>query len=99
MPLELRISEAAHDDLLEIWVHIARDNVRAADRWADKMHHALQRLCEFPNLGPSREEIAPGLRSFPIGRYLIFYRTAPDAIQIKRIVHGMRDLTELQIPD
>ena len=33
--MEVRYSPQAKDDLLEIWLYIARDNVSAADRWID----------------------------------------------------------------
>jgi toxin ParE1/3/4 len=46
-------------------------------------------------LGRSREEVAPGLRSFPFGRYVIFYEVMPDGIAIVRVLHGARDLGPL----
>jgi plasmid stabilization system protein ParE len=34
----------------------------------------------------------PGLRVFPVGNYLIYYRKAPrGGILIARVIHGMRD--------
>ena len=41
-----------------------------------------------------REDIAPGLRSFRFGEYLILYRARPDEIEIVRYVNGRRDLNE-----
>jgi toxin ParE1/3/4 len=33
-----------------------------------------------------------GLRSFPVGRYVIFYLTVPGGIQIVRVLLGARDV-------
>jgi toxin ParE1/3/4 len=43
-------------------------------------------------LGRGREELAPGLRSLPYGRYVIFYEVMPDRIAIVRVLHGAGDL-------
>ena len=39
--------------------------------------------------------IAPGLRYFPIGSYLILYEALPDGIMVVRLVHGARHLSRL----
>jgi hypothetical protein len=41
-------------------------------------------LAEQPLLGRSREELVPDLRSFPLGRYVIFYEVIPGGIAIVR---------------
>jgi toxin ParE1/3/4 len=46
-------------------------------------------------LGRTREELAPELRSFPFGRYVIFYEVIPDGMAIVRVLHGARDLGRL----
>jgi toxin ParE1/3/4 len=48
-------------------------------------------LAEQAMLGRRREELAPGLLSFPFGRYVIFYEVIPDGIAIVRVLHGARD--------
>jgi toxin ParE1/3/4 len=32
------------------------------------------------------------LRSFAVGRYVIFYLTIPAGVQIVRVLHGARDI-------
>lgn len=39
--------------------------------------------------------IAPGLRSFPVGKYLIFYRLIDGGLEIVRVLHGARDIENL----
>ena len=43
----------------------------------------------------AREELASGLRSFPVRRYVVFYRPLVDAIEVVRVLHGARDVTEI----
>lgn len=40
--------------------------------------------------GPT-SHLAPGLRLFPLGNYLIFYLPEPEGIQVIRVIHGARD--------
>lgn len=42
--------------------------------------------------GKSRDELAPGMRSFPIGRYVVFYMPLEDGIDVIRVLHGARDI-------
>ena len=46
-------------------------------------------------MGRLRPGIAPELRYFTVGKYLILYRTVPDGVQIVRVIHGARDLPHL----
>lgn len=46
----------------------------------------------IPLIGISREELHPSLRSFPVGKYLIFYRLVPEGIEVIRVLHGMMDI-------
>jgi len=89
------LSEQAEDDLAEIWAFIAIDNVRAAEQTVAKIRSASQLLSEFPGMGPQRPEIRRGLRSFPVGNYIIFYRPATHGIDVARIVHGKRNVKRI----
>jgi toxin ParE1/3/4 len=79
-------------DVAEIWVSIALANVSAADRLVDEIDSALERLCQYPALGRSREDLLPGLRSLVVQKYLLFYRIAPEGIELVRVIHGARNL-------
>jgi len=50
---------------------------------------------QFPLLGRAREELAPGLRSVAIERYVLFYRVSETAVTIVRILHGARDINRI----
>jgi len=49
----------------------------------------------MPNMGTQREELSPGLRSFPLRNYIIFYRPMEKGVEIARVLHGARDLPKL----
>jgi toxin ParE1/3/4 len=89
---QIRISTRASSDLIEIWSYIADDSVANADAFIDKLHETIQVLANQSGAGRSREELAPGILSFPFGRYIIFYRASQDAIEIIRVLHGARDI-------
>ena len=48
-------------------------------------------LADYPQAGPRREDLARGLRFYPVGNYLIFYMPAEDGITVARVLHGARD--------
>lgn len=90
-----RRSPLAKADLREIADLIARDNLNAALRLLDQVDTVCQRLAEFPGMGPQRDELQPGLRSFPIGNYLLIYRAVPGGIELVRVLHGARNLDSI----
>jgi toxin ParE1/3/4 len=49
-------------------------------------------LADFPQIGTRRDELKAGLRSQPVGNYLIFYFPLEDGIDIVRVLHGSRDV-------
>jgi len=48
-------------------------------------------LAQQSGFGRRREALVEGLRSFPVGRYVIFYLAVPGGVQIVRVLHGARD--------
>ncbi len=95
---QVKIAEEAEADLLEIWIFTAQDNVEAADQLLDRIYGTCQTLARSPNMGRDRSDLARGVRSFPVGTYLIFYRKARRGIEIARILSGFRDLPPLFRP-
>lgn len=85
----------AEEDLIELWIYIAQDNLNAADQVLDQIESKFHLLADNPFLGQSRADIAPELRHFPSGSYLILYRAIADGVQIVRVVEGSLDLPDL----
>lgn len=94
MTQRVRRSDRAEHDLDEIFAYVAADSLSAAERLIVRLEAAEERLGEYPQLAAARDEFRLGLRIWPIGSYLILYRTSPDAVEIIRILHGARDLGE-----
>ncbi len=90
--LRYRIAPQAIEDMREIWAYIAHDNPTAADKMLDSFDDAFEMLRSLPDSGRIRDELLPGIRSYPVGNYLIFYRHWPDWLEIYRIIHGNKDL-------
>jgi toxin ParE1/3/4 len=90
---EPTLSDLAKDDLAEIWATIAaaRDE-RTAERMTRKILEKCRSHAQFPESGRSREDIVPGLRSFPVRPYVVFFRAEGESILVLRILHGHRDV-------
>jgi len=82
-------------DMADIWNYIADDSEANADAFLHTIDNKLSLIATQPGMGRPRPELAPGLRSFPVGRYIILYQTLPDGIEIIRVLHSARDLDAL----
>jgi toxin ParE1/3/4 len=89
----IRVSHPAEKDLDDIWYYVARnsDSIDVADRLLESITEAFCLLAQAPEAGTRRDEIAPGLRGFPVGNYIIYYAKTERHVVISRILHGMRD--------
>ncbi|MBE9234972.1 type II toxin-antitoxin system RelE/ParE family toxin [Anabaena aphanizomenioides LEGE 00250] len=85
----------AEEDLIEIWLYIAADNQVVADKILDQIEEKSQLLAKNPGIGQARPDIAPEMRYFPVGSYLILYREIKDGIEVVRVVHGARNLPDV----
>lgn len=82
----------AEADLEEIWWYIAQDNPDAADKTLDRIDERCAAVAEFPMMGANRENLLPSLRSFTVGKYVVFYFPQDDGIEVVRVIPGMRDI-------
>ncbi len=80
-------------DLIDIWQFIADDNEKAADGFLDKIERALLMLRDNVLAGRARPELGNGMRSFPVGAYVLFYRPlANGGVELVRVLNGRRDI-------
>ncbi len=91
----VRFTEAAADDLEEIYKFIAEDNLPAADRMIMQLQKRWRLLAQTPGSGRKREEFQLDLRSSTEGNYIIFYQVIPDGIELIRILHARRDIEKI----
>lgn len=88
--------ERAIQDLLELWSYITLESDESrADAFIARIEHRLQQLSDFPQSGRQRNELRLGLRSVPVGRYVVFYVPLRDGIEVVRVLYGGRDLETL----
>ena len=83
---------AAEADLVEVWLQVAEDG--GNDR-ADEYISRLQEICELiasqPGMGVDRPDIAKGVRSFPVDRYVIYYEQRDPTLSVLRVWHTAQD--------
>lgn len=88
-------SATSRKDLLQILLYIRQGNARAARAMMARFHRALEVLSDFPGAGAERSELGRGLRSYPLGNYLLFYRATRTELRLVRVLHGARDLRRI----
>jgi toxin ParE1/3/4 len=87
-----RVSEEAERDLEEIFLYWAeRVSLATADRLVEAIVDRFWLLGEYPDSGRASDEIARGVKCFPAGKYLIYYRAAPNGVDILHVFQGARD--------
>jgi toxin ParE1/3/4 len=90
--MHYRVSADAERDLEEIFLYWAsRASLVTADRVVDRITDRFWLLGEHPDAGKSAGDIAVGVKCFPAGKYLIYYRKTRRGTDILHIFHGARD--------
>ena len=91
-------TDQAELDLIDILVYLSRFGQGAADRFSAALDRACQLRAQFPQMGDACEELGPGVRRFPVGSYLVYYRPVDGGIEILRVIHSSRNVTSLLLP-
>lgn len=89
-----KYTRRARNDVDGLIEYIARDSKFAADDFANQLIGKFFALAETPHMGREREDYGAGIRTFPFGNYVIFYRPTKDGVTIARVLHGARNLPE-----
>lgn len=90
--MKYRISKDARQDLDEIFLYWAKQaGINIADRLIDRITERFWLLADFPGVGRAADNIAPGVKCFPAGKYLIYYRRTRNRTEILHVFHGARD--------
>lgn len=89
-----RLSKEVQDDLKEIKSHsrVVWGN-KQTQEYLSEIKNSLEKLIISPQLGKTRNEIIVGLRSYGVGRHIIFYRLGKTEIEVARILHKRMDVT------
>ena len=93
-----RLAPKAEAELDEIWYYTATESssIEIADRVVDSITDRFFLLATYPHIGRRRDEdLRPGLRSFPVGEYVIIYRVEGEDVLILHVIRGSRDIEAL----
>ncbi|MBV9507411.1 MAG: type II toxin-antitoxin system RelE/ParE family toxin [Acidobacteriia bacterium] len=96
-----RLTPEAAFDLDDIWYYVATQSgsPEIADRLIDTITDRFYLLATHLNIGRVRDDdLRPGLRSFPVGEYVILYRIDEGDVLMLRVVRGSRDIAALLGP-
>ena len=87
------LSVEAELDLDEIWEYMGADNIDAADGWIGKLFDAFEALGKTPGMGHKREDLTSyPVLFWPVGSYIIIYRSVKRPIEIVAVTQGSRDI-------
>jgi toxin ParE1/3/4 len=87
-----RVSKDARrdlDDIFDYWAERASSEI--AGRLIEAIVERFWILGEYPSTGRACDELAPGVRCFPAGQYLIYYRRTRQGVEIAHVFHGARE--------
>jgi toxin ParE1/3/4 len=93
-----RLAPEVEAELDGICYYTAKEsgNIEVADRLIDSITDRFFLLAGHPHVGRRRDQdLRPGLRSFPVGEYVIIYRIEGEDVMILHVTHGRRDLEAL----
>ena len=92
-----RLATQVVSELDEIWYYIAResDSMDIADRFVKFITDRFLLIADHPYVGRVRDDLRAGLRSFPVGQYLVLYRVVGEDVLILHVTHGRRNLEVL----
>lgn len=98
------IHNDAFNDLDKSSAAIGEYSHRASARFLQEAQNAFGLLAEYPGIGALRHynnPALPGMRMWPVPRfrkYLIFYFTTEDTVEIIRVLHGAQDIQAIFSP-
>ncbi len=65
---------------------------RQMDDYSDRLEQAFVTIGSNPDIGRRRDALRPGLRSFPVGQHVLFYRVDGRDVTVVRIPHAKQDV-------
>lgn len=89
---DFKYTRRAMNDVSALIDYIAKDSLYAANDFANQLVGKFSALAETPHMGRERDDYGAGVRTFPFGNYMIFYRPVDSGVVIVRVLHGARNL-------
>lgn len=92
----------AETDLIDCFGYIGEHGgLEAADRFLEAVDATLRLIAKTPGIGAPHETDKPRLegvrctRVSKFKKYLLFYRSFDDRIELVRVLHGARDIDQI----
>jgi plasmid stabilization system protein ParE len=92
MPVEVRLSAAARDDLIDIIGYLEEHRPGSGHRFQAAFDRRFELIARFPGLAEAKPRLGPGVRRAVIYPYNVYY-AAEEGVFVLRVLHGARRLT------
>lgn len=90
---EFKLSARAEADLLDIYDYTERVfGSYQADAYLGGLERTFDLLANFPRIGTSMDNLAPGHRRFRFQAHMVFYTEDRDGVIIRVILHHARHI-------
>lgn len=91
----VKYANTARADVALIVDTILQDSVTGAESFLDDLERVVNLIGQYPLAGRKRTEVEAGVRSMPMGGYVVFYQPMKNSVVIVRVIHGARDIGSL----
>ncbi len=92
---KVEISPLAESDLENLWDYFSEYLFESAKQIIKEFGQKFDLLSENSKLGRSHDEFILHLRSFLHKKYIIFYFSIENGIEVFRVLHGARNIEDL----
>lgn len=90
------LSAHAENDLVGIFQYTEKEWGRSqATAYLHEVYAGFQHLVDFPEAGRARPEVAEHIRSWRVGRHVVFYTLRKKIIYVVRVMHGTSDFSNV----
>lgn len=76
----------------DLWSASVSDNLSAAEDFATRFSRHCELVADNPEMGTERDELQHGLRSSLFRKYVVFYRSRGERIEVLRVLSASQDL-------
>lgn len=89
---DYKLTEAAKKDLRQISKYTKKEWSQEQEKaYRETLRAALRVLAKTPKIGQRRDDLAEGLRSFPVSHHIAYYVEKGKGIEVARILHPAMD--------